>query len=67
MKKSTQGNTNQMGYVSQLKKLSFYEENYILEPVDINADNHYLDFEGDINSDISYHEYSYYTTYETVA
>ncbi len=60
MKNNTQGFNDHAGCVSQ-NKLSFYEENYILEPEDITADNHYFEFEGDFDSDAKY------LTYDIVA
>lgn len=57
MKNSTQGYNDQIGCVSQ-KKLSFYEENYILEPEDDTIDKGYFLFEGEIDTEVdnpSYH------------
>lgn len=50
MENTTSGNTNQYGDVPQSVSLSFYEENYILEPEDYEADNGYLSYEGDFES-----------------
>lgn len=47
MKNNTQRNDNQQSCISQQKNLSFYEENYILEPEDYNQDNGYFQYESD--------------------
>jgi hypothetical protein len=45
----TQGNQNTQTAISD-RHLSFYEENYILEPEDYEKDNGYFVYEGDISS-----------------
>jgi hypothetical protein len=47
MKSNTKGNDGQQTCISQQKHLSFYEENYILEPEDNEKDNGYFEYEGD--------------------
>lgn len=47
MKNSTQRNNSSQATVSQQKKLSFYEEHYILEPDDYGKDNCYFEYECD--------------------
>lgn len=51
MKNNTLENRDQEGRLSQQKKLSFYEENYILEPDDYEIDKGYFLFEGEIDED----------------
>ena len=43
--KSTQRDDGRQGIVSQQKHLSFYEENYILEPEDYEEDRGYFEYE----------------------
>ena len=57
MKNSTQRNIGKQSGVSQQKQLSFYEENYILEPEDYEKDNGYFQYESE--SDVLYFEESY--------
>lgn len=47
MKNNTQRNNNLEGCISQQRKLSFYEENYILEPEDLDEDKGYFEYESD--------------------
>ncbi|MCF6132512.1 hypothetical protein [Flavobacterium wongokense] len=54
MKNNTQRNGIQQGSVSQYKTLSFYEENYILEPEDFEKDNGYFVYESDDSNDVIY-------------
>lgn len=43
MKNNTERNDSQQGSVSQQHKLSFYEENYILEPESNDDDSFYYE------------------------
>lgn len=52
MKNNTQRNDDQQSCISQQKHLSFYEENYILEPEDYEKDNGYLEYEDQEIADI---------------
>ncbi len=63
MSNTTHRHNDQIGCVSQKRHLSFYEENYILEPDDANTDNGYFQFEGEIDSDAM----EYFSSYEVVA
>ncbi len=58
MKNSTQRNDIQQGCISQQRKLSFYEENYILEPEDYENDNDYFNYESDGTQDGAYYDES---------
>lgn len=59
MKNNTQRNDIQQGCISQQRKLSFYEENYILEPEDYENDNGYLKYESDETQDMVCFDDSY--------
>lgn len=54
MKSYNTENRNLNSCPLQQKELSFYEENYILEPEDYEIDNCYFTFEGDIEEDEDY-------------
>lgn len=56
MKITTSGNDSQQSNIPQQKKLSFYEENYILEPEDYQKDNGYFGYESDDTPDVIYFE-----------
>lgn len=47
MENNMQRNDSSINCISQPKHLSFYEENYILEPEDYNRDNGYFQYESD--------------------
>jgi len=51
MKNKSTETRDQVDRLSQQKKLSFYEENYILEPDDYEIDKGYFMFEGEIDED----------------
>ncbi len=51
MKNNTLENSDQVGRLSPQKQLSFYEENYILEPDDYEVDYGYFLFEGEVDED----------------
>ena len=59
MKNNTQRNDIQQGCISQQRKLSFYEENYILEPEDYENDNGYLKYESDETQEMVCFDESY--------
>ena len=56
MKNCTQRNHDPQSCISQRKHLSFYEENYILEPEDYEHDNGYFDYESDDTQDAVYYD-----------
>ena len=56
MKNNTQRNGDPQSCISQQRKLSFYEENYILEPEDYENDNGYFDYESDDTQDAVYYD-----------
>jgi hypothetical protein len=47
----TQGNKSRQIAIFQERQLSFYEENYILEPEDYEKDNGYFMYEGDASAE----------------
>lgn len=59
MKTNTTSNKEQQTGTSPEKHLSFYEENYLLEPEDHQKDNEYFNYESDENLELVYAEYSY--------